>query len=141
MRRIRVGVKTIAVMLSVMLCVLVVYALLRRPVFEGGTSYELYCGTSSAEIILTENPALTKLLRFDVRGESARYEGDMSAELMSKYAAELRFTEEAAGVINYYLYSKKLPAGILLNGREINLHIAVSETQTVAGTPIIFGGF
>ena len=103
--------------------------------------YELYCGTSSAEIVFTETPALDKLFRLDVRGESARYEGDVSAELMRKFGAKLLFVEEAAGVVNYYLYSEKLPRGVRLNGREVNLHIAVGEGRTAAGTPIIFGGF
>lgn len=141
MRRMCSGVKVVTVMLSVLLCMLVAYALLRRPVFEGGEGYELYCGTSSAEIILPENPALTKLFRFDVRGESVRYEGDAYETLKEKYAAELLFTEEASGVVNYYLYSKKLPKGIMLCGKEVNLHIAVGKGKTAAGTPVIFGGF
>ena len=135
------GLRTVSVLLATMLCVFAAYALLRAPVFENGLYYELYCGTSSAEIVLSENPALTKLVRLDVRGESVRYGGNRYEELKEKYAAELLFTEEAAGVVNYYLYSKKLPEGVWLNGKKINLHIAVSEEQTAAGTPIIFGGF
>ncbi len=140
MRRIKSTLRAMAIFLAAAGCVFFLYALLRRPLFEGGTGYELYCGTSSAEILLSRTPALDKLFRFNVRGESTRYEGDMSKELMQKFGAELLFTEEAAGVVNYYLHSSKLPKGIMLKGREVNLHIAVGEGRTVAGTPVIFGG-
>lgn len=141
MRRICTPLKTLAALSAAALCAFFFCALMRRPLFEGGYGYELYCGTSSAEIVFTETPALDKLFRLDVRGESARYEGDVSAELMQKFSAKLLFVEEAAGVVNYYLYSEKLPRGVRLNGREVNLHIAVGEGRTAAGTPIIFGGF
>ncbi len=117
-------------------------ALRDPPVFEG-EGYELCFGTSSGEIVRTDMPALMKALLPNVRGESARFSGDRYAQLKEDFCAELLFTEHAAGVDNYYLYSPKLGQGIFLRGNIVNLHIAVSEngTRTAAGTPIIFGGF
>ncbi len=111
------------------------------PVFEQGLSYELYTGTSSAEIIQTSAPALIKLLRTDIRGESTRYAGDRRAELLEKFSAKVCFTEEAAGVTNYYCYTPSLGHGMALNGHIVNLHIAVGEEYTAVGTPVIFGGY
>lgn len=141
MRRCRRGIKLLAIVICALLCASLPYALFSAPIFDMGYGYELYCGTSSAEIIRTETPALTKLLRFDVKGESVRYEGNRYDALKEKFAAELLFVEEAAGVTNYYMYSEQLKGGVLLGGHLVNLHIAVSCNQTAVGTPLIFGGF
>lgn len=134
--------KGAAVLLCAAVCAFFAYALLRRPVFEGGGSYELYLGASSgARIVQSDFPARDKLLYANVRGESARYAGDRYLELKEKFRAELLFTERAAGVTNYYLTSPLLGEGIALEGGVVNLHIAVSGDTTVAGTPLIFGGF
>lgn len=113
----------------------------RPPVFEGGSGYELYTGTSSGAIIETQNPALAKFFCPRVLGESARFEGDRCEELRDRFQAHLLFTEEAAGVTNYYLYSPLLGHGTVLCGEVVNLHIAVCGERTAAGTPLIFGGF
>ena len=141
MRRKKGTLKFVAVFLGALFAAALLYALTVQSVFEGGEGYELYCGTSSAEIIRTKNPALMKFLRPDVCGESARYKGDLHAEFIERFSAEIRFTEEAAGVVNYYLYAPDLGHGVLICGHEVNLHIAVSGEQTAIGTPIIFGGF
>ena len=131
-----------SVLLIALLCALFACALLRVPVFEGGEGYELYLGgSSSATIVSTQIPALDKLLHMGVKGESARYEGDLYEALKDRFHAKLLFTEEAAGVTNYYLLSPSLGPGVLLAGRRVNLHIAVGRGQTAAGTPLIFGGF
>lgn len=129
------------ILLSALLAVFLLWAVYSAPVFEMGSAYELYTGTSSAEIIRTDMPALAKLCRTDIRGESVRYEGDCAARLLEKFHAEVCFSEEAAGVVNYYCYSPALGHGILLNGHLINLHIAVGAEYTAAGTPLIFGGY
>lgn len=135
------GIKLVFILLIACSGVLFTHALSSSPVFEEGIAYELYCGTSSAEIVVTRTPALTKFLRPDVRGECVRYEGNRYLVLKEQFGAELLFTEEAAGVVNYYLYAEKLGQGVLINGKEVNLHIAVARGQTAAGTPLIFGGF
>ena len=133
--------KAISAVALCICCALFVLLLILSPVFAGGSGYELYtCATSSSQIIHTEHPFLEKLT-LRVRGESARYEGDKSAELIEAFRARLLFCEEACGVKNYYLYSPFLGEGVAVNGYTVNLHIAVSGEQTAAGTPLIFGGF
>ncbi len=133
--------RTACILFGVLFCALFVCALWRLPVFEGGRGYELYLGdSSSARILSTKTPALDKLFNLDVKGESVRYEGDRFEELKSHFHAQLLFTEEAAEVTNYYLFSPDLAGGVLLMGRRVNLHIAVGRGQTAAGTPLIFGG-
>ena len=137
--RIRGTVKGIATIGACLICGAFAYALTRSPVFDGD-GYELYAGTSSAAVIVTDSPATLKLT-LPVAGESARFQGDVSEELLLAYRARVLFCEEADGVRSYYCYSPLLGEGILLNGVRVNLHIAAGKGQTAAGTPVIFGGW
>lgn len=132
-------VKGIAAIGACFVCGMFAYALTRSPVFDG-EGYELYTGTSSAGVIVTDAPAAVKLT-LPVAGESARWEGDRAAELLERFDARVLFCEEVCGTRNYYCSSPLLGEGVLLRGVRVNLHIAVSGSRTAAGTPVIFGGF
>lgn len=123
-------------------CGLFLFVLYRTPAFGKGASYAFYRGgSSSAERVESNSPALDKLLLGKVGGESTCYAGDRYQALKAKYRATLCFTEEACGIVNYYLYSPLLGDGVRLNGSSVNLHIAVSAERTAVGTPLIFGGY
>ena len=132
-------IKGIAIIGACIACGAFAYALTRSPVFDG-EGYELYTGTSSAEVIVTDAAAAVKLT-LPVAGESARWEGDRAAELLERFDAKVLFCEEVCGTRNYYCSSPLLGEGVLLRGVRVNLHIAVSGSRTAAGTPVIFGGF
>ncbi len=134
-------VKLAAILIFCLAAAVSLHALRSAPVFAGGTRYELYLGTSSGEIVKTDSPALVKLFRPDVKGESARYAGDCYGRLKEQFHAKLLFCEEAAGVVNYYLYTPDLGHGVAIAGQVVNLHIAVGPSETAVGTPLIFGGF
>lgn len=131
----------IAIVLLSLACAVFALCLNCSPVFEPGESYELYYGASSSALIKETNAPLWDKLLSVTAGESVRYKGDRYEDLKEKFGAELLFEENVCGVMNYYLYSPKLGGGVLLKGYTVNLHIAVSEEQTAAGTPLIFGGF
>ena len=97
-------IKAFIVTAVVIFCVLFVYALTSVSVFPDGERYEYYTGTSSEEIIVSRSP-YKKLFLSDIKGESVRYTGDRAEELISRFRAKILFTEEAAGVVNYYCYS------------------------------------
>ena len=132
-------IKGIAIIGACIACGAFAYVLTRSPVFDG-EGYELYTGTSSAGVIVTDAPAAVKLT-LPVAGESARWEGDRAAELLERFDAKVLFCEEVCGTRNYYCSSPLLGEGVLLRGVRVNLHIAVSGSRTAAGTPVIFGGF
>ena len=140
MKRVLQTIKAFIASTVVLFCALFAYALFHAPVFEKGERYEFYTGTSSGEIVLASSP-FQKLLLPNVKGESVRYQGDRVEELLFRFDAEVLFIEEAAGIINYYCYSPALENAIELNGKRVNLHIALSGERTAAGTPVIFGGF
>ena len=131
-------IKAFIVTAVVIFCVLFVYALTSVSVFPDGERYEYYTGTSSEEIIVSRSP-YKKLFLSDIKGESVRYTGDKAEELISRFRAKILFTEEAAGVVNYYCYSPLLKNTVLIGGKTVNLHIACSGSETAAGTPVIFG--
>ena len=141
MRKIYHACKAFAILFCSLGAVLFALLLYRAPVFPKGEGYELYFGnSSSAQCIRTDNPLLQKLLT-GATGESVRYAGDRYEELKEKFGAKLLFTETVCGVTNYYLYSPVLGQTVTVGGYSVNLHVAVSEEQTAAGTPLIFGGF
>lgn len=135
------AVKQILCVAAVLACAAVAFCMTRLPVFDRGNAYELYyTANSSAQSEVASCP-LTVKLAHKTAGESARYDGDRYEELFARYRATLVFCESAAGVENYYCYSPLLGDPVDLGGRLVNLHIAVSADQTVAGTPLIFGGY
>lgn len=121
--------------------------------FSGGeATYYLYSASSQAEI----RSALSLADLAHLKGESVVYvfESDGGAkgagtdcaeaiaeELKSAYRAELCFVEDVGGTVSFYCYSGELKGGVLINGRLINLHIAVRADSVAVGTPIIFGGY
>ena len=134
--------KTMFIVLGATLCAAFMLLLMLSPVFPRGERYELYLGaSSSARCVETDNPLLDKLRLGGVQGESVYYSGDRAQELFSRYHARVLHRENACGVINYYCYSPLLGPCVRVGEYAVNLHIAVSQTQTAAGTPIIFGGF
>lgn len=136
------NVKQYAFLLGSLACIAFAFALTRSPAFEMGESYTLYLGANSSSLqISTKTPALEKLFRTDIAGESTQYAGELYEEIKDRYRAQLLFTEEACGVTNYYLYSPRLGDCVYLNGCAVNLHVAVSGGRTAVGTPLIFGGF
>lgn len=142
MRKLSSLIKTIAVLVGAVVCVFSLLFLCHSPVFERGTAYELYYGANSSSLMkATKNPVLDKVFSAGVAGESVRYEGDRREEIEARYQAKLLFTEEAAGVTNYYYFSPVLGRGVTLYGHEVNLHVAISSSGTAAGTPLIFGGY
>lgn len=142
MRKIMRAICGVLAFLMIASCGLLLYTILNAPAFEEGSCYTFYFQkNSSCRAYVTDTPALDKLLLGRVAGESVQYEGNRLDALVKKFHAELLFTEEACGVINYYFHSPDFPDSIKLLGHSVNLHIAVSESRTAVGTPIIFGGF
>ncbi len=134
--------KGILIIVSAFACAILLYCLTNAPVFSGGTGYELYYGnSSSAQVVRPDGVAVYKWIHGGAQGESVRYDGNRVQELLQEFLATVLWEEEACGIINYYCYSPKLKNGVELCGEFVNLHIAVSASQTAVGTPVIFGGF
>jgi hypothetical protein len=82
-----------------------------------------------------------------VEGESvcfARPQGEaleIAKEIVLSYGGEIVCEEEACGVRCFYAFAPNLGGGVFVQGKRVNLHIAVSDAQCQVGTPLLFGGF
>lgn len=118
------------------------YLLLHAPAFENGEAYTFYAEkNSSSKAYVTNTPALSKIFLGPVAGESVLYQGNRVEELAKRYKAKLLLFEEACGVKNFYFHSPMFKDSVEICGVQVNLHIALTEKHTAAGTPLIFGGF
>ncbi len=62
-------------------------------------------------------------------------------EILFKYNARIVITERIGEITNYYCRAYSLGSGVYVNGRLINLHIAVADYGYTLGSPIICGSF
>lgn len=132
---------------SVIACAALALATLALPArlaFRGGDKYTFFVGNTSRNCTVITAPAaeagLKRLCLKQVCGESATYyELDLESFLQS-VDGQIIFTETLEDSVNYYC-TADLPYSIELYGHEINLHVCVKKDCTVAGSPIIFGGY
>ena len=114
--------------------------------FDGAESYTFYSQSESsqAQIVLADaSEALAvKWSIASLTGESARYEDAEEAFAQAeKYRAELLIVRTVQDVTDYYYYSPCLGGGVVLEGKKVNLHIAVRGSSANIGSPLIFGGY
>ena len=62
-------------------------------------------------------------------------------DLVKKYNAKLVFIEKNGDIVSEYYYSNSLPSKEIINGKKVNLYIAISLEQIVIGSPIIYGSY
>ncbi len=62
-------------------------------------------------------------------------------DFLSVYDAETICIEKTEAGVSYYAYSNKIKYKKIIDGKEINLHINISNDSVTVGSPIIFGGF
>lgn len=115
-----------------------------KPVFLGKAErFELYVGSNSstAEIVCVDASDYSFIK--DVKGESFKTsDKNFNVEsFFDEYKADLVFVEEVNGVRSYYGYSTKIRYGKIINGKRINVHVAIAQNEITVGTPIIYGSF
>ena len=110
-----------------------------------------YVNSASSQSLQKQTLSISDL--FLVKGESVcmdknSYEGgryasndDLAKDFAKKFDVEWRFSERVGDTVSYYGYTPKWQEKLFLYGMPINFHLAISQTQVVVGTPIIFGGF
>ena len=109
---------------------------LRR--LRGERNFYVYSASSQAKM----QTALQPLDVFFKTGESVWLDEPIDAyALMQYFNAEVVYIERVGDTVSYYGFSPDLPRGIVLQGKAVNLHIAVSPRGCAVGTPIIFGGY
>ena len=79
---------------------------------------------------------------FENDGYQVKLDTEIQAvSFLRKYNCEIVFTENINGIENYYFYSSKLLKKQVLNGKKVNVHLAVSDGKIILGYPIIYGSY
>ena len=109
----------------------------------GTAEYYLYTPSSGA----VRKSELTLVEALQKEGESVRFtfsEGGVDEfvkSVLRYYKAEVCFCERVGEVVSTYARSNRLGEGVTVEGKRVNLHIAVRGNAVAVGTPIIFGGY
>ncbi len=112
----------------------------RFPNIEGERTF--YLNSSSSQALIKEELSILDFAT--LKGESIRFsckDGSIAEKIATELGGEILFTERVGEVCSYYCFTPKWSDGVRIEGRFINLHIAVGKGTCVVGTPIIFGGF
>lgn len=92
-------------------------------------------GKSSGEFVEYKN-----FLNYD--GIFTTVDKDFNYEKFAKNLdAKFVKSEDLNGCKNLYFYTNKLPKREIINGKAVNLHVAISQDKISIGTPIIYGGY
>lgn len=138
--------KSVLVFFICLALVLVPQAFNKSPIFKSGEDYTIYSGAlgSNAKITICDKGKefLTKIFTSYVTGESTTYSNTQTAFSEAKrLGAKILFSESVQNVTCYYAYTPKINNCVTLYGEKINIQIAVSESYSKIGTPLIFGSF
>ena len=126
-----------------------VSAVTRLADIEGERIY--FLDSASSQGLRKKTLSISDLIR--VKGEcvfteTSLYDGgrylsnaDIALEIATHYGGKILFQEEVDGVVSYYAYTTRWKDGLYINGKKVNLHIAVGQGRIAVGTPIIFDGF
>ena len=115
-----------------------------KPLFFGlNENYVVYKVDGSSCAVQTVIDTLYYPFMARVKGESCKIErlGFDVKSFFDRYNAEIVFTENLEGVTCYYGFSDDINFCSMLNGKLVNLHVAVAKDYVTVGSPIIFGSF
>ena len=80
----------------------------------------------------------------DIQGESIRirnYTSDLLTKIMLDYFDFIVKQESVDNMTIYYFYDSKLPKFVNIDGKKINLQMAISQSEINIGYPLILNGY
>lgn len=124
--------------------VVAVNLLCSLPLFYGlSDGYTVYLndGSSMASRVKLNSPIYPFMAK--VKGESCKLKKDGFSidEFFKERNAAILFIEDLDGITCYYGYSEDVKFNALVDGKKVNLQVAVAENSVTVGSPIIFGSF
>ena len=136
---------------AVLLCAvsaIVTYTLSLVKLSKTDGEREFYVGSASSQGLCRTELAFSEIGR--VSGESVYFQietaispQDLAKAIANDYNAEIVIEEYVCGIYGAYAYSPLWVDGVYVNGRYVNLHIAIHMEGGcgAVGAPIIFGGY
>lgn len=111
--------------------------------FKYADKYEVYltdysCSNATKNVFLLEY-----LFTFNVKGESCVIDKNEfeKEKFLSDFSATEMFSESTGEIVCFYAYSPKIKYTEKINGKTVNLHVAIGKDQVKVGSPIIYGSF
>ena len=79
---------------------------------------------------------------YDNDGYSVVLDSETQAvNFLNSYKCELVYIESVNGIQNYYFFSQNLAKKQVLNGKTVNVHLAVNGERIILGYPLIYGSY
>ena len=117
------------------------------PIFYGySDKFEIYKTDSASITEIVQVDSIQYRFESNVCGESCLISKTLCDsfdvnDFFSKFNAEISIIEQTEECVSYYGYSKDIKYVKIMDGKPINLHVAVGNEQIKVGSPIIFGSF
>ena len=121
-----------------LLCLVVLSSfILANKLFEKDIVYSVN-GKSSGEFIKGEI-SLDKIFLID--GASIKTDSYNIEEKLNLLNAKMVHCFTDGEVENYYFFSEKVHNFEIIDGKKVNIHIAVKQGEVVVGSPVIYYGY
>ncbi|MGN0771569.1 MAG: YwmB family TATA-box binding protein [Christensenellales bacterium] len=113
---------------------------------DGASQGEIYIATQNKMTICSINPdQLGKTLQQaeGVMGFALKYDAGKVSEnqLLSSLKAQVVKVETIGDITLYYAYSHRMNNGVSVDGKTVNVQIAVSDSSITVGSPLIMGSY
>lgn len=113
---------------------------------EGASEAEVYIANQNKMTICCINPEQlgnTLQQEGDVLGFAIRYElGKVSEnQLLSSLKAQVVKVERVGDITLYYAYSHRMSNTVKVDGKKVNVQIAVTDSAITVGSPLIMGSY
>ena len=132
-------VKYTCALISLLICLLSFSAYSRPKLLNYSNNVIIYTGASSSNAVIKRVDSGYFSIQ-KIYGESCLF-SLTPQEIFDKFDVTILFTEVAENVVCYYGYSKKFPYEKEINGKIVNVHVAIENDRVTFGTPIIYGSF
>lgn len=131
------------ILLSCVVFAFSIYLLNALPVIKNAKGYEVYLQNYSSNAVIKTVDFTDYMFLSDIKGESVKFSAEEfnQTELLNNLNAVIVFTETLDGVYCIYAYSPKIRYRQTVNGKTVNVQIAVRGEQITVGCPIIYGSF
>lgn len=97
--------------------------------------------SSSGEFYETNRYAFSDYLKGNGVCKTYDKNFNYASNIINPLNATIVKTEKIDGIINYYYYSKNLARTVTVDGKRVNLHVAVTSSLITVGYPLIYHAY
>ena len=135
--------KKISVIIASLLLLTGIFVFNRAPIIDNLDQIEVYLSSYSASTNIKKIKTEDFKFVLGVKGESyvMSVEDFCIDEFLDLVQAKVVLSEQFSDLVCYYGYSPKIKYLESINGKPINVHIAIRENCVKIGFPIIYGSF